>query len=255
MKTNHTKISWHYVAFSIFSLYILTFSSCKNDDSNSDQTVAPDVDGFWIINETSTGNCNSSKDSEQNTRILTCKRHNNDLIITMYPNGDIMEGTVNGNNFVWNDTMPTASGNIAYDFSGTFSNNGSQLSGTASWEWYSEFDRCSGTSIISGQKVDEEQADFEGEWHGTWESDEYYMQGTFSATVSQQDTVLSGTIAVPDIGMSGAILTGLICGNVVYFGDVDETIKFVGILDGDNTTGSYSYLSLTDEGSWVAVRE
>jgi hypothetical protein len=96
---------------------------------------------------------------------------------------------------------------------------------------------------------------FEGEWNGTWESEDNWYEGTFSASVIQVNNLLSGTISVPEIGMVDAALQGKVSGNVVYFGDINKIIQFVGLLGNETATGEYSYMSSTDDGSWMAERE
>ncbi len=245
---NISKISY------LFFIIIVIFSSCKKDE-NIEPVQISDLSGFWIISETITGNCHGSVETEQKTEIFSIYQQDSKLTITIYPNGDILKGTVEGDKISWEGTIPTVSGKTDIDFTGTATNNGNQAAGTASWEWNSDTYNCSGTTKISGEKVIQETADFSGEWEGTWKSEENSADGTFSANVTQNDTILSGTIDVPFLDISNASLKGFVSGNVVFFGDIEEKIKFVGIMNENTGEGTYSYMSLSDEGSWTGTKQ
>ena len=235
-------------------LLIILFSSCKKDENITPETII-DVNGFWIANETVTGNCSGNTETETKTSVYAIEQQESKLKIIFYPNGDKIDGTIEGNKITWNGTIPTVSGKTDIDFTGTATSNGNQADGTANWEWYSDTYNCSGTTKISGNKVIKEHANFAGEWTGKWESEENPADGTFSANVTQNDTILSGNIDVPFLDISNASLKGFVSGNVVYFGDIDEKIKFVGILNGNTGEGTYSYMSLSDEGSWTGTKQ
>jgi len=254
MKPIRTKIIWHYPVYSMCAAFLLMFSSCEKDNNNNNITALT-IDGFWIVDETVTDNCSGITETGQQTEIFSVEQHNNDLTVTLYPNGDVVNGTINHSNITWEGTLPSGSGQLDIDFTGTVSGNGNQIHGTADWIWHSDSYQCSGTTVMSGNKVLEESLNFEGEWNGTWESEDYSYEGIFSANVTQVNSLLSGTISVPEIGMYDAALEGIISGNVVYFGDIDEIIQFVGILENNTATGTYSYMSSTDEGSWIAERD
>ena len=254
MKLKIIKLKKRYIISCLFLLTIVVFSSCKKDDDGI-QKLPEDISGFWIIAETITGNCHGSVETEQKTEIFSINQQDSKLIITIYPNGDKLNGTIDGDNISWKGTIPSGSGKIDIDFTGTATNNGDKATGTASWEWYSDTYRCSGTNVLIGNKVTVVTANFEGVWNGTWNSEENPVDGTFSANVTQTGTVLSGIINVPYLGLSNASLKGLVNGNVVFFGDVDDKIKFVGIVNGDAGEGTYCYMSLSDEGSWTGTRQ
>ncbi len=236
----------------LFITIILLFFSCQNDEQDTDPDTNYDVSGFWIVNETVTGNCSGSLQSENETEIFSVKQSGNNLSITVYPNGDVLNGKAEGSKITWEGTLPTTSGNIDIDFSGSLKND-SKIVGDADWDWYSNDYSCNGIMEANAQKVTGDDVDFTGQWEGTWTSDEYNIEGSFSANVNQEGTTLGGIISVPEIRMSGAVLKGFVHGNVVYFGDVDDKIKFVGLLQAD-ASGAYSYNSLSDEGYWTAVR-
>ena len=234
-----------------FLLFFIIFSSCKKEENNP----LLNINGFWIVNEAITGNCSGSTQTEQKTEIFEITQKDNNLRIKIYPNGDELDGSIDGDKISWKGTLPTSNGKTDIDFTGTATNNGNQAAGTASWEWYSSTYRCSGTTTLSGNKVTAETANFEGNWTGAWVSKENSINGTFLANVTQSDTLLTGTIDVPFIGLTNAGLKGFVSGNVVYFGDIENKIKFIGTVNGSTGTGAYSYMSLTDEGSWTGTRQ
>ena len=234
-------------------LFIVFFTSCNKDDGESSQTDL-DVNGFWIVVDESTGNCGGDLETDYNTVIYSVEQSGASLKITVYPNEDIIYGQLNGNNLTWSGTLPTISGNLDIDFNGTVNSGGNTINGEGEWEWYNDSYSCTGISTISGNKVEEADMDFSGDWNGFWDSEEYGMGGTFSANVSQDGNSLNGTISVSEIGMENVALAGMVHGNVVYFGDVEGVIKFAGTIDEDHATGAYSYNSLSDEGSWSAFR-
>jgi hypothetical protein len=90
-----------------------------------------------------------------------------------------------------------------------------------------------------------------GTWQGSWQSSAHNINGTFTTNITQQGSVLSGTINVPEISMSGADLKGTVNGNIITFGDIDEKITFTGTVSGESAaSGTYIYPSLTDNGAW-----
>lgn len=235
---------------------ILTFiltSSCKKNEDDSLKT-SMDISGFWIVLNESTGNCSGDSETETETYIYSVEQTNGDLEITVYPNEDIIQGQLNGNTVTWSGTLPTTSGNLDVNYSGTVSLSANVVNGEGDWQWYNDSYSCSGTSVISAIKVDVEDADFSGQWTGVYESEENYIDGTFEADISQSGNSLSGTISVSGIGMDNVVLSGKVQGNVVYFGDVDGVIKFVGLIEEEQMAGTYCYNALSDEGSWYANR-
>jgi hypothetical protein len=249
MKTHTKNINFGIVVL----LIVVFFSCCKKDGGET--TVALDVSGFWIVLNETKGNCSGDSETEYNTDIYSVEQTGENLEITVFPNEDIIHGKLTGNVITWSGTLPTTSGNTDINFSGTVSSNAESITGEGDWKWYNDSYNCSGTSIHTGSKVKSEDIDFSGKWNGVWASEENYIDGTFEAKISQNGNILSGTISVPEIGMSGAVLSGKVNGKVVYFGDVDGVIKFVGIYDGKQATGDYCYNSLSDDGSWTASQD
>jgi photosystem II stability/assembly factor-like uncharacterized protein len=93
-----------------------------------------------------------------------------------------------------------------------------------------------------------------GAWEGTWQSNQG-ASGTFSVDLTQQGTTLSGSISVPDVGLSNAALKGTIDGTTIVFGDINDTITFTGtITDDSSASGTYNNPVLDDDGTWQATK-
>lgn len=230
---------------------IALFVSCnKDEDDNQQKTL--DINGFWIIQEDITGNCSGSLETEKDIEFYSVGQSGKNLEITLYPNGHIIQGHLDGNTLTWSGTIPTINGDLDIDFSGTVNAEGDEINGESDWQWYNDSYNCSGTTVTTGSKVVGDDIDFSGNWNGLWESEENNIEGGFSANISQDGNNLGGTISVPEIGLENAALSGMVHGNVVYFGDVGGVIKFVGVLKDEQASGGYSYNSLSDEGEWTA---
>ena len=237
-------------------LIALVLVSCKKDDETSQVTL--NIEGFWIAQETTTGDCSGSQATETKTSIYSVEKGTgNAITVTLYPRETELAGTLIGNEIEWGGTIPTSSGSMLLDFNGTVNNTGQTATGSGTWTWSSNSSsyECSGTVSVTGSKVIVETVDFTGNWQGTWESEEYNLDGTFSVQVTQSGSTLSGTIDVPEIGLDNAALKGQVNGNVVFFGDVGDIIKFVGLLNGTTATGAYVYPSYSDDGEWTATKQ
>jgi len=254
MKIKSLKINRLPHALSLIFVFVILFSTCTKDDDNN-AGVQLDVNGFWIATEIVTGNCTGSVETETKTEIFSVVQNADKLTITVYPIDKEMSGTLIGNTLKWNGTLPTSSGNTTIDFSGTINATGNEVSGSSSWTWSSSTFQCSGTTLVDASKVVAETANFAGDWQGTWQSGESSYNGTFSVSITQNDKTLSGKINVPEIGLSNADLTGLVSGNVVFFGDIEGSIKFVGTLNNNSGSGNYAYPGYYDEGSWNATKQ
>lgn len=92
--------------------------------------------------------------------------------------------------------------------------------------------------------------DATGAWSGNWQSSVNDISGTFSATIEQSGSVLTGTINVPYIGMQGASLKGSAHGTKITFGDIDNTITFTGTVTGNSGSGTYTFPSIGNKGAW-----
>jgi uncharacterized delta-60 repeat protein len=97
--------------------------------------------------------------------------------------------------------------------------------------------------------------DMDGAWDGTWVSRVTSgLDGSFEARVVQSGTSLSGSIDIPFIGLQDATLTGTVSGSQITFGDIDHTITFVGSVNGDRSSGTFSLPSYDEQGTWTADR-
>ncbi len=237
-------------AFLIGLVFILF--GCEKDN-NGDSTT-PDVSGFWIVTETITGNCEDEVYPQQETVIFEIEQADSNLTFITYPEGDVLEGTIVGITITMEGEFSSDGGNNHISFTGVIGNNGNSISGTGEWEWYSGFYSCSGTAVITGEKASNANINFSGEWNGSWASEEYGLDGTFSVDVTQTGHMLSGTIDVPEIDMYNAELEGEVHGHIVYFGDIDGIIKFAGTVEDDVASGNYIYPYFGDEGTWIATR-
>ncbi len=238
-----------YSAFLIGLICILF--ACNKD---SGEAESPDVSGFWIMTENILGNCGGDDYTELETVIVEIGQSGNNLTYITYPEGDILQGTITGNTITMEGEFTGGSGNNVISFSGTVGSNGNTLTGTAEWEWYSNTDNCSGTATVTGEKAADTDVNYSGIWEGTWTSDEYSMSGTFSVGVTQTGNILSGTIDVPEISLSDAVLQGEVHGRIVSFGDIDGIIKFAGTANNSSSSGNYTYPDFYDEGTWEAIK-
>ncbi len=235
-------------------LLLIIFSSCEKEENSDIKDVKRDISGFWIVNETIVGNCSGTTKTDQKMEIFKIKQQDNNLKVTIYPNGDEIDGTIDGTKISWEGTLPSGKGKVDISFTGTITDN-NKAKGTATWEWYKGTYRCSGTTTLNANKVITKKVNFEGKWTGTWTNKDNSISGTFSANVTQTDTLLTGTIDVPLINLTNEDLKGFVSGNVVYFGDINNKIKFIGTINEDSGIGTYSYMSLSDEGSWTGTRQ
>jgi hypothetical protein len=92
-----------------------------------------------------------------------------------------------------------------------------------------------------------------GTWKGTAQSG-YLGKVAFTATIAENNTVLSGTITVTKIGIENESLTGTYNGSEITFGDISGYISFSGTVDGDSASGIYDYASI-ETGPWTAAHQ
>lgn len=235
----------------ILFVFLVLFSCSKDNDNDNEQ---PDVSGFWIITENITGNCGGDDYTEQEIEIIEIEQSGINLIYTTYPEGKMLEGTIVGITITMEGEFSNGGTASIISFSGTINNTETIFNGNADWEEYSNDYNCSGTAVVSGEKAAENDEDYSGTWMGNWFSEEYGLNGSFTVNVNQTGHTLSGTISVPEISMSGAVLQGEVHGNVVYFGDINGIIKFAGTIDNNFSSGTYTYPVYGDEGTWTADR-
>lgn len=98
--------------------------------------------------------------------------------------------------------------------------------------------------------------DITGTWNGTWNSSVYGISGSFKANIAQQGSTLSGSIDIPEIGISGEDLVGTLDGNTITFGDIGGQITFTGTVSGNTAfSGTYIYPSFSDNGTWEGSKK
>jgi hypothetical protein len=237
-----------------FSLMFILFS-CEKSSNGDGQLVIPDVNGYWMVTETITGNCEGEDYPQVEKVIFNIEQQDSILTFTTFPEGDVLQGKITGHNITMQGEFSSSYGANAIDFTGTVGGNGTTMNGTADWLWSYGDHSCGGTATITGEKESEVTSDYSGVWTGTWISEEYdNTEGTFTVNVIQSGNVLSGSISVPEIQLLNADLEGEIHGHIVCFGDVDGVIKFAGSINNNTSSGNYIYPYFEDEGSWTAVK-
>jgi hypothetical protein len=243
-------------SFTILLGFMFILFACEKDNNKGDgELTTPDVSGFWIVTENLTGNCEGEEYPQQETIIFEIEQSDSNLTFTIFPDGDVLDGTIVGNTIKMDGEFSSSHGTNAISFSGTVGGGGTVMNGSGEWEWYSDYYSCSGTAVVTGEKAVETNTDFSGQWQGNWVSEEYdNMEGTFSVVVTQSGNSLTGNITVPEAFLLNAELEGQIHGNIVYFGDVGGVIKFVGTANNNSSSGNYTYPFFDDEGSWTAVK-
>lgn len=211
-----------------------------------------DLTGTWSVQETVTGNCSDEDYPYTSTYMAALVQTGNHLTFTSTSTRASLSGTISGKSITLVGTKPTEHGTTSINFSGTVSSDGNTITGTAIWTWTDGSYTCSGSTAVTAARVEQSTpVKVPGTWQGSWQSSVHGINGTFTTKITQEGAILSGTIDVPEIGMSGAVLKGTVNGNIITFGDIDEKITFTGTVSGDSTaSGTYIYPSLTDNGAW-----
>ncbi|MGB9496878.1 MAG: LVIVD repeat-containing protein [Dissulfuribacterales bacterium] len=219
---------------------------------NNPQGSELDLTGTWSVQETITGNCPDEDYPYTNTYMAAFVQTGNHLTFTSTSTGTSLSGTISGNSITLTGTRPSEDGTISINFPGTVSSDGNTVTGTATWTWTDGSYTCSGRGTVMMARVAQSTTvNVSGTWQGSWQSSAHNINGTFSTNITQQGSVLSGTINVPEISMSGADLKGTVNGDIITFGDIDEKITFTGTVSGESAaSGTYIYPSLTDNGAW-----
>jgi len=219
---------------------------------HNSQEAALDLTGIWRVQQTITGNCSGVDYPYTESYMAECVQNGSTLTLTSTSNGASFFGTITGNTITLTGTIPTEDGITSINFSGTVSSDGNTVTGAATWTWTDGIRTCSGTGSNTMVKSNASTTiNVAGTWQGVWQSNAYGLSGTFSTNITQQNSVLSGTINVPEIGMSSAALKGSVDGNIITFGDIDDKITFTGAVVGESVaSGTYTYPSLTDNGAW-----
>jgi uncharacterized delta-60 repeat protein len=114
---------------------------------------------------------------------------------------------------------------------------------------------CGGSGGGGNGNDDSALGDMNGTWEGSWVSGTAAgRDGSFTARVVQSGGALSGHIDIPYIAMDNAPLTGTVSGSQITFGDIDQTITFVGRVAGESCSGSFSIPTMGESGTWTALR-
>ncbi|MDY6968928.1 MAG: delta-60 repeat domain-containing protein, partial [Spirochaetota bacterium] len=134
--------------------------------------------------------------------------------------------------------------------------DGNTITGNAPWKYTNDSGSytCYGeTKVTATRVIRSAEIDVNGLWEGNWESFEIFFGGTFSASIIQNGSTLTGDIDIPWIGMYDAELKGTFDGIIITFGDIEDTIIFTGIVKEDlSAYGFYSYPESEDYGLWEA---
>ncbi len=217
-----------------------------------------DIAGIWQVEETVNGNCGSTDYPYSGTLAYTVTQQNSSVTIRNNLEGTVMQGTLSGYTLTFNGTTPDGDGSITISFTGQCSQDGLSFQGTGQWTYAEPGYTCNGTTQITGTKPSSSQVDTSGDWAGQYASHENVINDTFSASITDDNGVLSGTLTVPMIGLSDAPLTGTVEANIISFGDIDGLITFVGVVTngGVDAYGSYIYANgFEDKGTWQASRQ
>ena len=245
-----------YLTISVYVFFIFLVVCGDDNNPTGPEEPSADLTGTWVVQQIINGNCEGDNYPIEITDIATIIQSENDLTITFSASGALFEGKISANNVTWSGSTSEDDGILSIEFSGSVSNDGTTVTGTATWTWTNDMYTCSGTTVVNAIKSTSTFVDVTGTWEGSWQSSVYTtMSGTFATNITQQDTLLFGTISVPEIHISEANLKGTIFGNFITFGDIEEKITFTGILMNDSTSsGTYVYSIHNDNGSWQAVK-
>ncbi len=228
------------------------FFSC-NDEKSTNPLTDFNISGRWYTTETATSDCGGANpEVEYNIYVIT--QNGTNLTASIEGESFSWNGSVEGNKVSWNISRPTDNGITDINFSGTVSTDGTSMTGTATWTWNSNgsSSSCSGITTISSNKVLPAETSLAGKWEGAWNSSGGSYNGTFSTTLTQDGSTLSGSISVPEIGMSGANVKGIVSGKNVAFGDIDNRIQFSGTIGSDTSkmSGEFYYAGYDVSGTW-----
>ena len=258
LQITRKKLGWLFTLLTCLSVIL----SCGgggggSDDNNGDDNGAPalvDLSGTWQVNETVDGNCD---EDYPYTRILiyTGTQQGNTVTMTDTVENREIHATLNGYTLKSTYTVPDGDGTLTVSSTVTCSGDGQSFTGEGQWTYNETGYSCTGTTQVTGTKLNDAQVDATGTWNGTYTSHEYGVNGTFSIIITDTNGTLTGTIRVPLIGMSDAELTGSVDGSVITFGDISGQITFHGTVTGTGTaSGTYQYPGINDEGAWDANR-
>lgn len=236
-------------------VFLFTAISCNKNSDNPTQSepFTGNLSGIWIAEETINGSSQSGSFPQTRVEIFKISQSGNTLKIIM--DDDTTQGEITGNTIKWKGTRLQNNVSVSIDFSAQISSDGKTFSGTGTWTAQSGGYSENGTITISAWISQKRNLKLSGQWEGTYSSFDGNGNGSFSVNLIQMDSLLAGTIKIPSLGIDGEEISGKIVDNCWSFGDINNRIKFIGIMDKDSLhyKGSYAYLS-NDEGKWSAAK-
>ncbi len=240
-------------SISFFCLFIILFSCNKDKEP---EPASFNVNGTWVVSEEISGNCQGATYPDYVTDVFELLQDGNSIIMTQMLSGQKLTGTIEGSKISWSGVLRENRGSNNINFSGNVLNKGDSLAGNATWVYTKGTYNCSGTAKVTAYKIGNISINTTGIWKGTWTSEKNEATDEFTADITQNNGVLTGTIDVPYIGLEGAELTGSVSGSSFTFGDIDKSIMFTGIIGTDtmHATGNYKYDRIDDKGTWQATK-
>lgn len=121
------------------------------DDDSHHTGICDDAAGTWNMTEdVDATDCGDGTYTEDVTYTVT----QSDCDITVVPGsnpGLSFSGSVNGKKISWSGSWPEEGGTTTAKINTTI--DGDSISGSSSWSWSDEMDRCTGTTQITGTRV------------------------------------------------------------------------------------------------------
>lgn len=232
--------------------------SGSSGSNGQNEPAAVDISGVWQVEETVDGNCESPNYPYVRTLAYTATQQGNSVTIRNNLEGTENTGTMSGHTVTVSGTAPDGDGSLSINFTGECSQDGESFAGVARWTYNEPGYTCKGTTAIEATLPEDRQVDAGAVWEGQFVSHEASLSGSFTASITDTNGELSGTLAVPSIGLDDAPLTGTVENNIISFGDIDGFITFVGVITNNDeaANGSYLYVNgFKDEGTWQASRQ
>ena len=124
---------------------LLSMVACTDDPSGPEGGVA----GNWSVSYTDDATGCGEGISTGNVDLLITQ-DGNALIVTS--DGIVFTGTLSGTEGTWSGSYSEDGGTTTEQFTVTFTDNNTMLSGGSTWTWTDGIGGCSGTSTITGSK-------------------------------------------------------------------------------------------------------
>jgi hypothetical protein len=250
---------WSSNLLSLFMSLLLNvvIIACGSSGGGEDNTASPafNLTGSWTAEEIVHGNCSGDEYPITLTEIFVLNQNGNNLILTLSKDNTEFNGTISGNQIQWNGIRKNGDGKEEISFTGTVSEEGNRITGTAQWTYTETGYTCSGTTEVEATRSTEQVDDVSGLWEGTWDSFDNTISGIFTADIVQSGSELTGKISVPYIGMEDTELKGTVSDGTMVFGDINDEIVFTGTTTLSSTSsGTFTYSALNIEGSWQAYK-